>query len=233
MRKENDMDAKLPAAPRPDWRSNCATGEELCEQPRFLEERPEIYRSRRRSVVRKVAIGLALLLLIHMALMLLPVIASAGEASKPPLTNARALNLLVALRGLEGHIVIIKQAGAETQVQQPWDFGNALLRLRIKRSIQALEPIEKAIKDTREAMITEALAKMAQKNGQKPTTIEPGTPEFAAFLKQIEEMLEKPVDGVVDLSRIRASELKLDRNEIGASVLTGLDPILDDDVTPK
>lgn len=162
--------------------------------------------------------------------------ALAGAAiaqNKPPLTNARALNLLVALRGLEGHVVIIKQNGADTQVQQPWDFGNALLRLRIKRNIQTLEPIEKVIKDTREAMVTEALSKMAEKNGNKPTTIEPGTPEFIAFLKQLEDILEKPVDGQVDLSRIRASELKLDKNEIGASVLTGLDPILDDDVTPK
>lgn len=158
---------------------------------------------------------------------------TAFAADKPPLTNAKALNLLVSLRGLEGHVVIIKQNGSDTQVQQPWDFGSALLRLRIKRNIQALEPVEKAIKETREAMITEALAKMAEKNGQKPTTIEPGTPEFAVFLKQIEEMLEKPVDGQVDLSRIRASELKLDHNEIGASVIVGLDPIFDDDVTPK
>lgn len=160
------------------------------------------------------------------------IIPMAGSVA-PPLTNAKALNLLVSLRGLEGRIVIIKQNGVDTQVQQPWDFGSAVLRLRIKRNIQALEPVEKAIKETRETMVSEALAQMAEKNGHKPTAIEPGTPEFAAFLKQLEELLERPVDGVVDLSRIRASELKLDRNEIGASVLTGLDPILDDDVTPK
>lgn len=158
---------------------------------------------------------------------------AAAQQKFQPFTNAKALNLIVALRGLEGRIIIIKQNGVDTQVQQPWDFGSALLRLRIKRNIQVLEPVEKAIKDTREAMVTEALAKMAEKNGQKPTVIEPGTPEFIAFLKQLEDMLEKPVDGQVDLSRIRASELKLDRNEIGPSVLTGLDPILDDDVTPR
>lgn len=180
----------------------------------------------------KIALRLHWIACAGVSLVLIAVV-TAHSAERSPLTNAKALNLLVSLRGLEGHIVIIKQNGADVQVQQPWDFGSALLRLRIKRNIQSLEPVEKAIKDTREAMITEALAKMAEKNGQKPTTIEPGTPEFAAFLKQLEDMLEKPVDGQVDLSRVRASELKLDRNEIGASVLTGLDPILDDDVTPK
>jgi hypothetical protein len=109
-----------------------------------------------------------------------------------------------------------------------------LLRLRIKRNIQALEPVESAIKATREAMVTEALAKMPQdKDGKPAGTINPGTPEFDAFLKSLADVLAKPVEGAVDMSRIRASELKLDKNEIGASVLVGLDPILDDDVTPK
>jgi hypothetical protein len=169
-----------------------------------------------------------------LALSVTAALAGAASAESAPLTNEKALNLLTALRGLESHTIIIKQSGADIQVQQPWEFGNAILRLRIKRNIQALEPVEKAIKETREAMIVEALAKMpANPDGKQPTIIPPGTTEFDLFLKQLAEVLAKPVDGNVDLSRIRASELKLDKNEIGASVIMGLDPIFDDDVTPK
>jgi hypothetical protein len=171
---------------------------------------------------------------LFLALILTAAIACAAVAQKAPLTNEKALNLLVALRGLEGRTVIIKLAGVDNPVQQPWDFGSALLRLRIKRNIQQLEPIEKVVKDTREAMITEMLAKMpADEIGKAPSVIPPGTPEFDVFMKQFAELLAKPVDGQIDLGRIRASELKLDRNDLGASTLVGLDPIFDDDVTPK
>ena len=68
--------------------------------------------------------------------------------------------------------------------------------------------------------------------GMAPGTakLDPGTPEFMEYQRQYDQVLDQPAAGAQDLSRIKASELNLDKNEIAPTVLTALKPILDLDV---
>jgi hypothetical protein len=160
--------------------------------------------------------------------------AAAQDAAtkKPPLTNADALSMLQALRNLDGRTVVVNQPGGnKTSVMMPWDFGSGTLRLRIARNVTALAAVEKSIEDARVAIVREILKKEAAGADGAQQTINPGTPAYETFSRQIAEMLSQPA--AVDLSRIRASELKLDKNEIPITALSALGPILDDDLTPK
>lgn len=156
----------------------------------------------------------------------------ARAESKPPLSNAQALSLLSALRNLDGHVVITKQNGVDTPVVVPWDFGSGTLRLRIARNIVALSAVESAIETTRQSIVREILKGMPPDKDGKPITEVPrNTTEWDSLQRQYGEALAEGAR--VDLARIRASELRLDKNEIPVSVLSALDPIFDDDVTPK
>lgn len=154
------------------------------------------------------------------------VVAAALGADKPPaFSNAQALSMLQAFRNLDGRQVVVKQQSGETLVMQPWDFGSGTLRLRIARNITALAAIEKTIDDARQNVIKELLRK-----GQIAAIV-PGSTEHEEFQRQMNDILN---DGAqVDLSRIKASEFRLDKNELPVTALSALAPILDDDVTPK
>jgi hypothetical protein len=154
----------------------------------------------------------------------------AEPATKAPLTTGQALELLTALRALDQpHDVVVKTGNGSAIARVPWEFGNARLRLRIKRNIQELEPIWKAVEQARTDTVQE-LQKNLKPNddGKVPTRVEDSPAAMASFQKQINDLLVKPVDGPPNLSRISASDLKLDVNEIP---LAGLDPIFDDNVS--
>lgn len=157
------------------------------------------------------------------------VILSGSASAQKALTTADALSMLQALRNLDGRIVVVKQNGVDTPVTMPWEFGSGTLRLRIARNIAALAAIEKTVEDSRQSIVKEILKGMPASKDGTPTSIMPGTPEFDNFQRQITDILNQLAQ--VDLTRIRASELKLDKNEIPATALTALAPILDDDVS--
>jgi hypothetical protein len=159
--------------------------------------------------------------------------AALGE-DRPKLTVAQALSLLTALRNLDGHAVVIKQNGQDAIVVQPWDFGSGLLRLKISNDISILALSEKAAEDIRVAIIKEIVKGMPpDKDGRPPALIPSGTAEYDAFQAQYNEMLSGPAQGTQDLARIKASELKLDRNEIPGTALSALAPIMDVDIPLK
>ena len=169
----------------------------------------------------------------HVGVVLFTILAfAAAAADKPPLSNAQALSMLSALRNLDGHVVVIKQNGTDTQVMVPWEFASGTLRLRIARNITALTAVEKSIDDARQAIVKEILKGMPpDKDGKPATTIAPGSPEFEQFQRQITDALN--AGAAVDLNRIKASELKLEKNEIPGTAISALSPIIDDDVSPK
>lgn len=142
------------------------------------------------------------------------------------ITVAQGLSLLAGLRNLDGHQVIVKQGANESVVMVPWDFASGSLRLRIANNISILAPTEKAADDSKTSIIKELT------RGKAPS-IQPGTPEADAFVAQYQDVLNGPAPGTQDLGRIKASELKLDKNEIGGTTLSALAPILDDDVSKK
>lgn len=153
---------------------------------------------------------------------LAPTIATAADK----ITIAQAIPLATALRNLDGHMVIIKQNGSDNTVMTPWDFGSGSLRLRIANDITIIDAALKIAEEGRQAIIRE----IAKKSGLPD--VKPGTPEFDDIQKQTEELMSSPAAGTQDLSRIKASELKLEKNEIPVTALAALGPILDNDI-PK
>jgi hypothetical protein len=148
--------------------------------------------------------------------------AHTADAPKP-ITVAQALNLLVALRNLDGHLVVAKQNGSEGTVMVPWEFGSGALRLAIAHDIDVLTPNEKIVTDTRKAIFKEVA------KGASPGTNEfkPGTPEAEDFARQFQDAMTAPAVGASELTHIKAADLKLDKNEIPVTVLSALKPILD------
>lgn len=160
----------------------------------------------------------------------LPAAGRAADASSPtkPLTGAQCLSLLSAYRNLDGHLVILKQNGQDATVMLPWDFASGALRMKISTSITALASFETSLEQSRQAIVKEILAKMPDKDDKRPTVIPNGTPEFDAYLKQYSDALNAPCD--IKLPRIKATELKLDKNEIPPTALSALDAVIDNDI---
>lgn len=149
-------------------------------------------------------------------------------ADTPKLNVAQALSLLSALRNLDGHQVIIKQNGQDVTVMQPWDFGSGLLRLKIANDITILAAVEKAADDARQATIKELM-----KDKPAGYSIQTDQSALEEFGRQYAEILNQPAKGSDDLARIKASELKLEKNEIPVTALSALQPILEMDVSLK
>lgn len=169
---------------------------------------------------------------IVLAAMMLAASARASSADdKTSMAVSDALSLLVAHRSLDGRQVVVRHSGMEQAVTVPWDFASGSLRLRIARNIAVLATVERTIEETRQTIIREILTGMpADKDGKRPSSIYPGTPEHEVFTRQFTAALRERVS--LDLSRIKASDLRLDKNEIPVTTLTALAPILDDDL-PK
>lgn len=148
--------------------------------------------------------------------------------ANPKLNVAQALSLLSALRNLDGHQVIIKQNGQDVTIMQPWDFGSGLLRLKIANDITILAAVEKAADDARQATIKELM-----KDKPAGYSIQTDQSVLEEFGRQYAEILNPPAKGSDDLARIKASELKLEKNEIPVTALSALAPILDMDVSLK
>lgn len=151
-----------------------------------------------------------------------------AELGKITVQEVQALS--PALRNLDGHMVIVKQNGTDNVLMQPWEFGSASLRIRLSSNISIVEHSLKLIEEARVAIVKEGLAKLKTRTGDDAAEIKPGTPEFEETQKQITEFLTQPAPGTQDLGRIKASELRLDKNEIPVTVLSALKPILDEDV---
>jgi len=143
----------------------------------------------------------------------------------PALTVRDALALAVALRNLDGRLVIVPADGGKPggSVMVPWEFGSGSLRLRIANDLAIVSAVEKNAEDVRQGIVRELLRKYGV------AEIRPATPEFEEFRRQYDQLLDQPAAGARDLGRIKASELRLDRNEIPVTALQALKPILDQD----
>lgn len=185
---------------------------------------------------RQASIGIA-----ELVVALVASAAIAGPATgqaRPSLNVAQALSLLSALRNLDGHQVTVKNNGQDAVIMQPWDFGSGILRLKIANDITILAAVEKSADDARLAVIKEVIKNMApvvDKDGKsipatKVTDSQAGLDDFS---RQYADVLDQPAKGADDLARIKASDLKLERNEIPVTALSALAPILDIDMPLK
>jgi hypothetical protein len=165
-----------------------------------------------------------------LALLALSIAAPASAEDKGKITVQEAQQLSTALRNLDGRMIVIKQNGADNVIMQPWEFGSGVLRLRIANDIAIVDHSLKLVEEVRLGMVKEGLQKIKARTGDDATDMKPGTPEFDEFQKQYQELISQPAPGTQDLARIKASDLKLDKNEIPVTVLTALAPIMDNDV---
>ena len=163
----------------------------------------------------------------HLALIAAAIALAASpvrSAEPARITVREALALAQALRNLDGHMTVIKQNGSQDQtVMIPWEFGSGSLRLRIANDLTIVAAVEASLEKARQSIVKEIL------KNHDATEIKPGTPEYDQFMKQYAEILEQPAAGAIDLGRIKASELRLDKNEIGVTILQALKPIMDAD----
>ena len=166
--------------------------------------------------------------LIVLSICLAAVPPSARAAEKITVNQMQSLS--VALRNLDGHLTVIKQNGQDAAIMTPWEFGSGSLRLRIANNITILDAAMKTAEDTRQAIIKELIKKASDRTGEPVTDLKPGTPENDEFQKQYGDLMAQPAPRTQDLSRIKASELKIDKNEIPVTVISALAPILDQDV---
>lgn len=145
-----------------------------------------------------------------------------AAAQKIAMPVSQAIQVLGALRNLDGHQVIIKSNGVETVVNQPWTFGSGSVRLAIANDIVVLEGVFAAVEKTRLGIIGEIT------KGKEPGfQIQPNSPEMTEFLRQYNEALIAPAVGVDRLVRIKTVDLRLDVNEIPVTTLSTLLSILE------
>ena len=157
------------------------------------------------------------------AILLSPAVAAEKASPGNKLSVRDALSLLLALRNLDGRAVVIDQGGQKTTVVQPWEFKSGVVRLRIATNLAALSNVERAADEARIGIVKQVRKKF---NTEK---IEGDPAAFEEFSRLYDDVLKSPA-ATGELARIKASDLKLDVNEISVTVLQALTPILEQDV---
>lgn len=130
------------------------------------------------------------------------------------------LTILHGLNEIDGRRqVIVSQGKPEEKVLDlPYEFGNGRLRGDIAHNIAVLGAVQRTYGDAQQKIQLD-IAKGASK-------IDPGTPEAVEYDRQMRQLTSAPC-AIDQLVRIKASELKLDKNEIRAGALAEIDKIFD------
>jgi len=150
-------------------------------------------------------------------------ISTAAFADGPkPITVGESLQVLGALRALDGHQVVVKTANGDAIVNVPWEFKSGALRITIADDIEILSAVEKRQNDARLGILKELL-----KDDPDAVSIKPDSPKMKEFIDQYQSVLDKDAEGTEKLERIKKTDLKLDINEMPSSILIGLQKILD------
>lgn len=103
------------------------------------------------------------------------------------------------------------------RITLPYDFGNVALRRIIQRNIAAIAAVQQD-----QLQLQKDIFKEVAKGSTK---IEPDTPKYEEYTRQVEKSLKLPC--TAKLEHININDLKLDKNEIPGTVLVALDKILD------
>lgn len=138
----------------------------------------------------------------------------AFAAETKPLTILDCQNILGGLTALDGHTELSKD---NAPVTVSYQFGSARFRLALQQNIAALNAMQQDFTKSMQGVFKEIAGEAAE--------IKPGTPEMARYTRQMNDAQALPC--AANLTRIKADDLKLDKNEIPGSVLGALDKILD------
>lgn len=137
-----------------------------------------------------------------------------ARAEPAKLTIGQCLTILSGLNALDGKQEMTKDGTAITTAYQ---FGSAKLRLAIQQNVARLNDLQQGLQKVQQEMFREVAG--------DATEIKPNTPEFIRYQKMVLDAQQQPCN--IELQRISAADLKLDKNEIPGSVLGALDKILD------
>lgn len=130
---------------------------------------------------------------------------------------ADCLGILAGLNTIDSGRQVIINAGKpnEAVVSQPYEFGNAKLRLDIAHNISLLAAIQRDAQTTQQKIFAEV--------SKGSPEIKPGSAEAMDYDKQLKELTSRPCN--VSLAKIKDADLKLDKNEIPSSALALIDRI--------
>lgn len=135
-----------------------------------------------------------------------------------PITINDCLTILSGLNSLDGRMVVVNAGKPSEQViNQAYEFNNGALRGDIADNIAALTIVQRTAQ--------EAQGKITLDIAKGDPEIKPGTPKALEYDRQLRELVARPCG--IPLKRVKTSDLKLDRNEIPASVLAAIDKIRD------
>lgn len=140
-------------------------------------------------------------------------------ADKVKISFQDAIILNNALSALDGRERVVKDGERERVVSEPYDLGPGL-RAAIGKNLTRLKaPVE--IYSNAEKGLRNEITKGGV------IEIKAGSPEVELFIQKRAELL-KLEESIEPLIRIKRSELKLEKNPIPGTVLSAMDPILDD-----
>lgn len=140
-----------------------------------------------------------------------------AHAEKMTFTIEQMLTLSSGLNGLNGYEQVVKEGERERSVRRVFDFAPGTIMAIVKDAL-AIEGALKPFNTTRQQIIsaineTDAAKPEDQRNQELYDKLKP-------ILAEHHE---------VDLTKLKASELKLDKNPIPISAMVALAPIVEDD----
>lgn len=130
------------------------------------------------------------------------------------------LVILGGLNEIDGKRPVVVNAGKpnEQTIETVYEFGSGKFRLDLGRNIAVLSAVQRRVDETRQKIFAEI--------AKGDTEIKPGSEKFAEFDRRMKEISLQPCP-ISELIRIKASDLKLDRNEIRSGALAAIEKILD------
>jgi hypothetical protein len=146
----------------------------------------------------------------------LALIAHSAAAEPLKLTVGEAVDLIDALRGLDGYPEMVSEDGKSRIIKRPFVLDGPV-RMAITQDIIALTPFERAYQRAHDDKLCELSAGACR--------IADGTPAAKTLLDYDAENKQAPA--AVELAPLSVEQLKLDKNAaLGPAILVPLAPLL-------
>ncbi len=132
------------------------------------------------------------------------------------LARSRIQNLANALKSLDGRAEAVKDKAENVVIiTKPFQLGQAV-RYAVARTLTHLRPTLEAIEIARNAVIMQ--------HGNTAGSVEPGSEAFIACTAELRDLMAGE-DGV-ELHKIKIADLNVEANQLNATLLADLDPII-------
>lgn len=152
------------------------------------------------------------------------------EAALPStgMTLNDCLLILQGLNAIDEHIVLFGKPGEQQTIKLAYEYGSGTFRAALGSNIRILTTLQQGAQADQQKILLEVFKGKGGTPPDKDASSEEKA-EFAkqsiAYDKQLKELTAAPC--AVQLTRIKVSDLKLEKNELPASALANLDKILD------